>query len=68
MPIYRVGLVQKVWEEADVYVDAPNKSVAEQRATELANEGGVKWSFLEAPELVEVVSVEEYQVKGQNTL
>lgn len=57
MTRYVVVMMQRVWEEATVYVDAAGESEAEEKARALTNAGKVEWSFLEADDSVEVVTV-----------
>jgi uncharacterized protein with GYD domain len=55
---YRVGMVQQVWEECTVYIEADTPEQAEQKALDLALNGNVEWRFLEANETPEAVAVD----------
>jgi hypothetical protein len=55
---YRVGIVQQVWEECTIYVDAKTPEEAETKALKIALHGDAKWQFLEANETPEAVAVE----------
>jgi hypothetical protein len=56
--IYRIGLTQTVVEEATVFIEAASLEEAEELALKRANDGVVEWRFLEAPEPIEIVTVD----------
>jgi hypothetical protein len=47
MKRFRVELIQTVFEEASVIIEAPDKATAESLAFEKAEAGKLDWSFLE---------------------
>lgn len=61
MPTFKVGLLQKVWEETTIQVDAATREEAEEKALEVARDSfdGL-WNFLEnVSDAPDVISVEE---------
>lgn len=63
MTLYRIGLMQTVYEGADVYIEANNKEEAEELAMKQAEghltAGHVEWKFVEALGDIEVVEVDQ---------
>ena len=62
MTTYSVGIVQRVWEETTVVIEASSKEEAERLAMERVEAGSVEWRFLECDDDMarEVVSVTAY--------
>ena len=60
MSKYRIGIVQQVWEEATIDIDADTQEEAETKAMEKIKEGGIEWRFLDvsADDGAEIVSCE----------
>jgi len=59
---YRVGLTQRVIEEATVEVEANSAQEAEDKALAKALSGDIEWRFLEANETPEI-SAEPEEIK-----
>ena len=58
MAKYRIGLIQTVYEETTVTVEADNPEAAERLALEQAYAGAVEWRFMQASEPIAVATVD----------
>lgn len=58
MPTYRVGLMQQVWEECTVTIEADTPEKAEALAIKMALDGDVEWQFCEANEPPQIGGIE----------
>lgn len=58
MPLYRIGLTQKVYEEATLQIEAATPYLAEKAALEKVYAGNVEWRFLECCEDAQIISNE----------
>lgn len=62
--MYRVELIQTVYEGASVYIEADNPERAEELALRKANglseEGNVRWKFVDTHGDIEVTEVAEH--------
>lgn len=58
---YRIGVVQRVYEETTIEIEADNPEQAEEKASAALNAGNAEWRFLECDNHCpyEFVSIDE---------
>lgn len=59
MATYRVGLMQQIWEECTVTIEADTPEKAEELAIKMVFDGDVEWQFCEANEPPQIGGIEE---------